>query len=151
MSLEDWLRNGWIHRSETSLAEILSPFQVADREIGDARVSGLSTDGRFQHAYDAALQLCTVPLRACGYRVVKGQGHHKRSIDSLRYTLGSRFGETADHLERCSRLRGQVVYERIGVVKPEDAEELIQTVIHLRADVLCFLRTNHAKLIPPGF
>ena len=58
----------------------------------------------------------------------KGQGHHKRSIDSLRYTLGSRFGETADHLERCSRLRGQVVYERIGVVKPEDAEELIQTV-----------------------
>jgi len=151
MSLEDWLRYGWILRSETTIPEILSLFQVADREIADARVIGLSTDGCFQHAYDAALQLCTIPLRACGYHVPKGQSHHKRPIDSLRYTLGSRFGETADHLERCSRMRAEVTYKRIGAVKPEDAKELIQTVIDLRAAVLGFLRTNHPKLIPPGF
>lgn len=113
-------------------------------------VGGTLPDGRFQHAYDAALQLCLTALRAAGYRVRKGQGHHKYGIDSLRHTLGARWAGTADHIERCSRLRAQAVYERIGVVSEEDAQDLIDTAGQLRADVLDWLRVHHPEFLPPG-
>lgn len=90
MSLEQWLRIGWLIRSEPDLAEIQQLIQVVDCDIADAQAEGLSADGKFQHAYDAALQLCMIALRASGYRVPKGAGHHKRGIDSLQHTLGSR-------------------------------------------------------------
>ena len=150
MSLEQWLRNGWLQRDDATVAEIQRLLQVVDRDLADAQAAGLSTDGRFQHAYDAALQLCMIALRAAGYRVRKGQGHHKYGIDSLRHTLGEQWSETADHIERCSRLRGQAVYERIGVVAEEDAQDLVDTARQLRMDVVDWLKTHHAELVPPG-
>jgi hypothetical protein len=150
MSLEQWSRNGWLQADETSVAEIQRLFAVVDRDLADAQAAALSDDGRFQHAYDAALQLCTIPLRASGYRVPKGGSHHKRSIDSLRLTLGDKWSELADHLERCSRLRGQAVYERVGVVSAQDAQELTVAAVRLRSDVAAWLRKNHADLLPPG-
>jgi len=53
MSLERWLRNGWLQRNEPTLAEIRQLLQVVDRDISDAQAKGLSADGCFQHAYDA--------------------------------------------------------------------------------------------------
>ena len=150
MSLEQWSRNGWLQQDDATIAEIQQLFRVVDRDLSDAQAPGLSDDGRFQHAYDAALQLCMIALRACGYRVRKGQGHHKYGIDSLRHTLGEHWSQTADHIERCSRLRGQAIYERIGVVSEEDAQDLIATARDLRADVMKWLRSDHPKLTPPG-
>jgi hypothetical protein len=150
MSLEQWLRNGWLQQDDTTVAEIQRLLQVVDRDLSDAQTAGLSADGRFQHAYDAALQLCMIALRAAGYRVRKGQGHHKYSIDSLRLTLGDAWSETADHIERCSRLRGQAMYERTGVVSEEDAQDLIATARQLRDDVIDWLKTHHGALLPPG-
>lgn len=107
MSLEQWLQNSWLARFDATVAEVQQLLQVVDRDLSDAQAGGLSPDARFQHAYDAALQLCMIALKVSGYAVRKGQGHHKYSIDSLRFTLGSEWAETADHIERCSRLRGQ--------------------------------------------
>jgi hypothetical protein len=150
MSLEQWLQNAWLQRSEPTIAEIQQLFRVVDRSISDARAQGLSADGRFEHAYNAALQLCTIALRASGFRVPKGPGHHKRGIDSLRYTLGDAWSGTADHIERCSRQRGQAMYERVGVVSEEDADDLLTTAKQLRTGVVAWLKANHPTLIPPG-
>lgn len=149
MSLEQWSRNGWLQPADATVAEIQRVLEVVDRDLSDAQAAGLSADGRFKHAYDAALQLCMLALLACGYRVQKGSGHHKRGIDSLRYTLGKEWAETADHLERCSRLRGQVMYERIGVVSENDAKDLIDLTRRLRTDVLKWMKSHHATLVPP--
>lgn len=151
MSLEQWLQNGWLRPFDATVAEIQQLLAVVDRDLSDAQAVGLSADGRFQHAYDAALQLCMIALKASGYAVQRGQGHHKYSIDSLRYTLGSRWAEAADHIERCSRLRGQAMYERIGVVDEQDAADLVETAKQLRADVIDWLKANHAQLLPPRF
>ena len=148
MSLEQWLRNAWLQRDESSVAEIQQLFEVVDRDLADAAVDGLSADGRFQHAYDAALQLCMIPLRAAGYRVRKGQGHHKHGIESLRLTLGEKWSQTADHIERSSRLRAQTVYERIGAVSDEDADDLIAAAKQLRTDVVQWMRSEHPELLP---
>jgi len=136
VSLESWLQNDWLTREESSVAEIQKPLQVVDRERGDARVRGLSPDGQFEHAYDAALQLCLVALRAAGFRPKKGGGHHVRGLESLRFTLGSQWKNTADYLSRCNRLRGQVVYDHVDVATREDAAELIDLADELRSDVI---------------
>jgi hypothetical protein len=149
MSLEQWLQNGWLQRNDPTVAQIQQLLQVVDRDISDAQAAGLSADGSFQHAYDAALQLCMIPLLACGYRVPKGQGHHKRAIDSLRYTLGANWSDAADHIERCSRLRGQATYERVGVLSERDADDLLDTAKQLLKDVVDWLRENHPRLLPP--
>ena len=148
MSLEQWLRNGWLQASEPTVAHIQKLLQVVDRDISDAQAAGLSADGMFQHAYDAALQLCMIALLASGYQVPKGAGRHKRGIDSLRHTLGNRWSETADYIERCSRLRGQAVYERIDVAGEDDANDLLDTAKQLRADVTNWLKVNHPALAP---
>ena len=150
MSLEQWLRNGWIQRNEPTVAQIHRLLQVVDRDISDAQVTELSADGRFQHAYDSALQLCMIPLLASGYQVPKGQGRHKRAIDSLRYTLGDRWSDAADHIERCSRLRAQMMYERIGVVSEQDANDLLEKANQLETEVVDWLKADHPALVPPG-
>ena len=150
MSLEQWLRNGWLQQHDPALPEIQKLLQVVDRELSDACATGISPDGKFEHAYAAMLQLCIVPLRAAGYQVRKGESHHKRAIDSLRYTLGEGWEDTADYIERCSRQRGQAMYERIDVVSDEDADELLGKAQQLRVDVVAWLKVNHADLVPPG-
>ena len=147
MSLEQWLRNAWLQRNEPTVAQIRQLREVVDRDISDAGAEPLSADGRFQHAYDAALQLCMIALLASGYRVKKGEGHHKRGIDSLRYTLGQRWSETANHIERCSRLRGQAMYDRVDIVSQKDAEDLLDTARQLRNDVAQWLQANHPELL----
>ncbi len=89
-----------------------------------------------------------IALKASGYVVQKGYGHHKYSIDSLRHTLGSQWAEMADHIERCSRLRGQAMYDRVGVVSEQDATDLLDTAKQRRNDVIAWLKANYADLIP---
>jgi len=150
MSLEQWFQNGWLQRSDPTVAGIQRLIQVVDRDLHDAQAQGLSADGRFQHAYDAALQLCMIALKASGYAVKKGHSHHKYGIDSLRHTMGNRWSATADQIERCSRLRGQAIYDQVGVVREEDATDLLQTAEQLRTDVIVWLKANHSNLVPAG-
>ena len=91
-----------------------------------------------------------VALKARGYAVPKGSSHHKRGIDSLRYTLGESWATMADFIERCSRLRGQAVYEAVNAVSEEDANDLLQAAKQLKTDVIRWLRENHAELVPPN-
>jgi hypothetical protein len=90
-----------------------------------------------------------VALHASGYAAPKGPGQHKRGIDSLPYTLGREWSDVANYVEQCSRLRGQALYERVGVASEEEVTELLQTAEQLRTDVLAWLKTNHADLLPP--
>jgi hypothetical protein len=147
MSLEQWRRNGWLVNDDTTPAEIADLLAVVDRELSDAAVPGVSVDGRFMHAYDAGLILCMIPLRASGYRVTKGSGHHKRAIESLPLTVGMDFRDVSDQIEIASRKRGQAMYDHVGVVEERDAEVLIQTATALRSIVLAFLARKYPKLL----
>ena len=149
-SLEVWRQNHWLKAITPTLAEITQLFAVVNREIEDASIPELSVDGRFMHAYDAALNLCTIALRASGYAVVKGQGHHKKTIESLPLSMGSEYSDIADQIEIASRQRGQAMYDRTDVVEDADASDLLQTAIQLRAALVDWLRKTNANLIPKG-
>ncbi len=151
MSLEEWKRNHWLKESVTTLSEITQLFAVVDREISDASVDGLSVDGQFMHAYDAALNLCAIALRSSGYSVVKGQGHHKKTIEALPLCLDKSFEGIADQIDIASRQRGQAMYDRTGVVEEQDAADLLNAAMELRTALIGWLKTHHPKLLPIKF
>jgi hypothetical protein len=86
MSLKDWLRNGWLVEHKTSAGEITELLALADRDLADCRVQGLSADWRLNIAYNAALQTSTAALAARGYRASR-EAHHFRVIQSLALTV----------------------------------------------------------------
>ena len=67
MSLTDWLRIQWLKAHQTSRQEIGNLLGVADRDLRDCQVQGLSDDARLAIAYNAALQCAVAALAACGY------------------------------------------------------------------------------------
>ena len=71
MSLQNWLQMGYLVEHEATVAEVRSLLGVIDREIKDAAVAGLSDEGCFTHAYDAALLLCKLALHASGFELQK--------------------------------------------------------------------------------
>jgi hypothetical protein len=148
MSLEEWKRSHWLKESVTSLSEITQLFAVVEREISDASVDGLSVDGQFMHAYDAALNLCTIALRSSGYSVVKGQGHHKKTIEALPLCLDKSFAGIADQIDIASRQRGQAMYDRTGVVEEQDAADLLNVALELRTALIEWLKKKHPMLLP---
>ena len=151
MTLEQWQQNRWLNPSEAKLAEITQLFAVVDREIADASIKEISIDGRFMHAYDAAFKLCAIALRTSGYTVVKGQGHHKKTIESLSLTLGAEFQGISDQIELASRRRGEAICDRVGVVEEVDATELLQAAIEVRATMIEWLRTSNVDLVPKQY
>jgi hypothetical protein len=154
MSLESWLQSGYLLRHQATVAEVRKLLGLVDRELSDAAVQGLSSDGRFMHAYDAALQLCTIALHVSGYAVNRRvKGHHAYTINSLEHTLGQQ--QTSVYLSTCSTQRHHSLhhslYDHAGVVSEQDAQDLLQTARQLRTEVLDWLRANHPNLLPPGY
>ena len=90
MSLDDWLRNDWLKRHTTTKAEIEGLLAIVERELQDSQVDGVSADGRFNHAYRAALTLATMLLYASGYSPARGQSHHYRTFEGITESLGDR-------------------------------------------------------------
>jgi hypothetical protein len=84
MSLEKLVQLGWYKAEPSSPKEIADLFSIVDRSQADSRVEGISDDLRFQAAYNGILTLANIALRASGFRVSLGQGHHQRVIESPR-------------------------------------------------------------------
>jgi len=121
---------------------------IASRELHDASLSGISTDGKFDHAYAAVRSLCDAALHAAGFQVPKGQRQHERVIESLKYTVGGRWAAQYDYLDRCRRKRHQNVYDTVGLIQEQDAEDLLETARSLYKEVLDWLKANHPKVSP---
>jgi len=50
VSLNDWVRNGWLTEHRTSAREITNLFAIVERELRDSAVASVSPDGRLNHA-----------------------------------------------------------------------------------------------------
>ena len=65
MTLKQWPDNGWLKSHKTSREEIKNLLAIVDRDLEDGQESSISADWRFGIAYNAALKLCIVLLKAC--------------------------------------------------------------------------------------
>jgi hypothetical protein len=147
MSLETYLRNNWIHRHESSVDEIRRLISVADRDIQQSQTSGLGPEWRFDIAYNSALQSATASLAAAGFQAER-QNKHLRTIDCLRYTIGLSQADV-DVLDACRRKRHTAVYEQVGAISHQEADEMIAVAKSLREQVRDWIRKEHPELWPP--
>jgi len=125
MSLQELLKGGGIVRQESSRQEVTELLRVAARSIADAGVGGLSSEGRFALAYDAVLQLATIPLRCRGFRT-RGEGHHWAVFDALPDLVDFDVAATADYFQTCRVKRSTAIYRMASVVADSEASELCQ-------------------------
>jgi hypothetical protein len=145
MSLEGWLRNGWLVEHTTSPAEIGELLAIADRDLADCRVQGLSPEWRLNIAYNAALQASTAALAACGYRASR-EAHHYRVIQSLALTIGADAG-LVRQFDLFRKKRNIGGYERAGTVSDQEANEMIALAEQIRQEVRDWLVSYHPDLV----
>jgi len=144
MTLKQWINNGWLRRHKTSSEEIENLLMIIDRDLKDAKGS-ISDDWRFGIAYNAALKLCTILLYAEGFKAERTLQHY-RTIQALPLILGKERKTDAEYLDSCRAKRNIVEYDYVGGVTGDDADELIEFVKELKADVLDWLNKNHPEL-----
>lgn len=145
MSLQDWLRNGWLVEHATSPQEIAEVLAIVDRDLKDCKARGLSADWRMSIAYNAALQAATGALAAAGFRL-RAEAHHFRMIQSLALTIGLD-GQEIAQFDQFRKKRNRSGYERAGAVSGQEAVEMAQFARKLRGKVVEWLRSNHHELM----
>ena len=145
MHLEDWRKNGWLIEHRTSRREIQDLLTVADRDLADSHVKGLSADLRLNIAYNAALQLATAALAAEGYRAAR-ESHHYRIIQSLAKTVALD-GPAVAVLDAFRKKRNLSGYERAGLISDIEAEEMAQLAEQLREMIVHWMKEKHPNLV----
>jgi hypothetical protein len=145
MSLSDWLARGWLQKHSPDRRETRDLLAIADRDITDAQVEGISPDTRLSVAYNAALQLAIAALAAAGFRPGR-EAHHYRAIQSLRFTVVVN-PDLVDQLDGFRRKRNISDYERAGGVSEFEAREMLVLARMLREMVEVWLGANHPELM----
>lgn len=146
MCLREWAKAGWLKPQTPSRDQIAKVFGVVDRDLEDAKAT-ISSDGRFNIAYNAALQLCAIVLLAEGWKPDKLNAHH-RTISALPLILGPKKQGDADYLDACRAKRNGLEYDAAGRVSSKEASELRDFAEELRVEVVTWLETTHPKLSP---
>jgi hypothetical protein len=147
MSLKAWLAKGALQAHKPSTKEIAGLLALADRNLADAGVRGLSAEGRFQFAYNTALAMATAALHAAGYRTNSNvPGHHALTVGSLEHTIGvdAALVRTFDAFRR---KRNRVSNDDPAAVSAKEAADMLVLAAQLRHDVEAWLRAKHAVLI----
>lgn len=145
MSLQTYLANGWIRAHETSAREIGNLLAIVRRDIDQSQTPGLGPEWRFDIAYNAALQAATAALAAAGFQAER-QNKHMRTIECLAFTI-ELDADDVDLLDRCRRKRHVAVYEQVGAISDQEAEEMIELAKRIGERVTQWLRDEHPHLL----
>ncbi len=148
MSLEVWKTNGWLREYSTSEQEITGLLALVERDLKDAVRQEISTDWRFNIAYNAGLQLATLVLFAAGYRTGRGESKHYRVIQALPLVMGDDFNVVRDYLDNCRRKRNVSEYDAAGTISKKELSDLLALVVNFKNQVEKWLKENHPDLIP---
>ena len=140
MSLSDWAKNDWLKEHKTTKQEIDGLFSIVERELKDSQIEGISSDGKFTHAYRAALTLATVLLYVSGYAPARGQSHHYRTIAAIPENLGKESLADMKYLEKCRVKRNAAEYDSANEATEAEALELVEFAKEFQGTVQKWLK-----------
>ena len=146
MSLQRLLDSRRLAAEPTSAAEIGDLLHLARQYLSDARAESISADLRFTAAYQAALQLATIPLRCAGYRTIGG-GRHITVFQALPTAMGDSYSDLAEYYDTCRLKRHVAEYQRVGQISETEVAELIATASDFLLQVEEWLTTHHSELL----
>jgi hypothetical protein len=141
MSLKRLLAQGRLRNHKATQTEIHQLLNIADRDLADARVKGLSSDRRFLIAYEAALALATIPLYCSCYET-HGQGHHWVTFQCLPEVMGADATEAAEYFDLCRTKRNLSAYDRSGQISQTESKELLSEAKAFKSTVQAWLRAE---------
>lgn len=142
MSLDKLLQENRLKKHVTSKSEIEHLLQVAERDLKDCLVPGLSQDRKFATAYNAALQAGRAILAVKGYRTT-GSGHHSTTFRALRDILGAPHHTLMDYFNDCRDKRNLVDYGVSGLVSEKEMKDLINEAKKFLFFTKSWMKENH--------
>ena len=150
MSLEKLVQLGWYKAEPSSpkeIADLFTSWTVRRR----TRSGSHSEDLRFQAAYNGILTLANIALRASGFRVSFGQGHHQRVIESLEYTLTTQDATAREKwvrkIKSYSQKRNTTSYDLAGGISPTELAQVTKDLTALREQVKAWLKETYPELL----
>lgn len=146
MSWTSLLAERRVAREAVDRPEIERYLALVALRLADAGLEGLSTDGRFTAAYDAARTLAVIAIRACGYRVLLHGGGHRNTFLALRAVPDARVAGEAAFLDQCRRKRNEASYLAPHISRAE-ADDLLRRAKEYLLSVLAWLQREHAELL----
>src|ERR1700686_4969729 len=146
MSLEKWVKYGWLRREPTSPDEIKDLLGIVDRSLADSKVKAVSTDLRFVAAFNAALTVATIALRGSGHRTVTQAGHHVKTIESLELTVKAS-SKVIQRFKTFNNKRNKSVYDVAGGVSDQELGAMVKLAEELKNNTLAWLRNFHPELL----
>jgi hypothetical protein len=149
MTLEAWREAGLLVSHEATQEEIADLFAVAETDLRDAAIAGLSPERKLGCAYGAILSAARAALHAAGYRVPKSTSHHHYTIQSLRYTVGLT-PSIVLQIEALQKKRNTADYVRVGDVSDTLAAEACALARETLSSVRQWLVTDHPELLAAG-
>lgn len=89
MTLQNLLKIQSLVAVKAQREDIQRLLTAAERNLGDAAVTAISDENRFDAAYKCVMQCALASLMAHGYRPSKSKpGHHQTLIQTLPLTVG---------------------------------------------------------------
>jgi uncharacterized protein (UPF0332 family) len=146
MNLKDCLSKGYLRKHETTQKEISALLRIAERDLRTAEKLCDEIDWQFAIAYNAALQLASIPIRASGYRATTKTGHHWITFATLPVFLGKEFDAFSSYFDDCRWKRNQIEYMDTGSITKEEALKLIHETKKLKKIVLVWLKKYYPAL-----
>lgn len=148
MSLENLLKIGQVKAHPADAAEIERLLSAARRNLGDARVTSISPETRFDAAYKAIMQSALAALMMHGYRPDTNRpGHHMTVIQSLPLTVGLA-AKRSIVLDTLRRQRNVADYTGEDVDETT-AQHCIDEAARLIEDIAAWRRANRPDLVLP--
>jgi len=148
MTLDSLVGKG-LEREPSDAEELERFLSKIDTKLQDARISRVSLDSRFDIAYEAALQIGLVALRAHDLRPDSRGGHHILALQTLVTTIGFPKAKVRV-IDQFRRQRAQGLYD--GSFEPSEAEvsELIAIAEAMRQTLVGWLRQHRPSLLERG-
>jgi hypothetical protein len=114
--------------------------RIADYE--KAVRAKLSSDVQLGLAYDAIRACGTAALRAAGYRVVRGNNEHYRTIEALEFSIDPE-RKIIPILDKLRKKRNIGSYDDYGLVSQGEADACGKLALQMRKDVERWIRAGY--------
>lgn len=127
-------------------ATIQRLLEAAQASLTDAQLPDLSTEGRFDMAYKAIMQLANAALQANGFRTLTSKpGHHQTMIQTLPRTIGLD-AATMVLLDQMRKQRNVIDYDG-DLVSEALSSEAVKQATALLSQVQAWIRKNKPHLL----
>jgi len=128
--------------SKNELDELRTMVAV---NLKDSKVAEISTQGRYEFAYNAARLMATAVVRASGFRVVAKGAHHYFTFQALQ-AADPAFTTIGIYFYRVRDRRNSFSYDSPTVISETDAEDLAQAVTQFIDDAEKWISATRPSL-----